>query len=230
MPLLKNNHIVFDFETTGTNPFVCDAVQIAAVVMDADGEILDDSHFNMFIRPDNINDEHYLDEIYSTIVWHASNYKTSPDEIVKKWMGGQSPKLAMSAFAKYCESYFADGNTKKKRGAPVLCGMNLHNFDMIILRRMADKYGLLDKEQNISFLNPIYTLDLMQTFYMWFGKTQDYDRLSLNYMREKLGLSQEGAHDALKDVIDTAKILGRFIKMYRQQLKPRVKFEGSFSE
>jgi hypothetical protein len=41
-------------------------------------------------------------------------------------------------------------------------------------------------------------------------------------------LSKEGAHDALKDVKDTAEIMIRFLKLHRK-LGEKVKFKGSFA-
>jgi DNA polymerase III epsilon subunit-like protein len=46
-------------------------------------------------------------------------------------------------------------------------------------------------------------------------------------MRDYLGISKEGAHDALKDVQDCAKILIRFMKLHRR-LVPKIVFKDSF--
>ena len=43
-----------------------------------------------------------------------------------------------------------------------------------------------------------------------------------------MGLSKENAHDALKDVQDTAEILIRFMKLFRS-LSPKIKFRNAFN-
>jgi hypothetical protein len=47
-------------------------------------------------------------------------------------------------------------------------------------------------------------------------------------------MSKENAHDALQDVLDTAAILCRFMKLTRTlqdpDKKPRIKFKDSFRE
>jgi hypothetical protein len=42
-----------------------------------------------------------------------------------------------------------------------------------------------------------------------------------------MGISKDGAHDAIKDVKDTAEILIRFMKLHRN-LSEKIKFRGSF--
>ena len=47
-------------------------------------------------------------------------------------------------------------------------------------------------------------------------------------MRDYLGMSTANAHDALKDVNDTANLLCRFLRLYRRTAK-NVRFRDSFS-
>jgi hypothetical protein len=49
----------------------------------------------------------------------------------------------------------------------------------------------------------------------------------LDTVREYLGISKDGAHDALKDVKDCAMILTRFMRLHRK-LCPKISFKGSF--
>jgi hypothetical protein len=49
----------------------------------------------------------------------------------------------------------------------------------------------------------------------------------MDNLRDYLGISKDGAHDALKDVKDSAEILIRFLKLYRNMAN-KVKFKDSF--
>ena len=50
---------------------------------------------------------------------------------------------------------------------------------------------------------------------------------TLDNLREYLGISKEGAHDALKDVKDTAQIMIRFLRLHRN-LSSKIKFKEYF--
>jgi DNA polymerase III epsilon subunit-like protein len=52
--------------------------------------------------------------------------------------------------------------------------------------------------------------------------------LSLDNMRDYLGLSKDNAHDAIKDVEDCAKILIRFLRLHKN-LSSKIQFKGAFS-
>ena len=63
----------------------------------------------------------------------------------------------------------------------------------------------------------------------WFENLEEPKSYSWDILRPYLGLDEEGAHDALKDVQDTARIIIRFMKLHRQ-IADCVKFKGSFKE
>ena len=48
-------------------------------------------------------------------------------------------------------------------------------------------------------------------------------------MRDYLGISKEGAHDAMKDVNDCAAMLIRFLRLHRNEAK-KIKFRNSFAQ
>ena len=50
---------------------------------------------------------------------------------------------------------------------------------------------------------------------------------SMDNMRDYFGMSKENAHDALKDVEDTAMLLCRFMRLYRRT-SSSVRFKGAF--
>ena len=68
----------------------------------------------------------------------------------------------------------------------------------------------------------------MNMMFYWFENNSDLKSYALDNVRDYFGISKEGAHDAFKDVKDTAEILIRFMKLHRN-LGNKVKFKGSFS-
>jgi DNA polymerase III epsilon subunit-like protein len=49
----------------------------------------------------------------------------------------------------------------------------------------------------------------------------------MDNLREYFGIDKDGAHDAIKDVKDTADIMIRFMKLHRN-VASKVKFKNSF--
>ena len=56
---------------------------------------------------------------------------------------------------------------------------------------------------------------------------QDLKSYSMDSLRDYFGISKDGAHDAIKDVKDTAEIMIRFMKLHRN-LASKIKFKNSF--
>ena len=63
--------------------------------------------------------------------------------------------------------------------------------------------------------------------FYWFENDDSLKSYSMDNLRDYLGISKEGAHDALKDVRDTAEVLIRFMRLHRN-IASKVKFKGSF--
>ena len=76
--------------------------------------------------------------------------------------------------------------------------------------------------------HPRDKLDLMHWMFPWFENSRDVTSFSMDNMRDYLGMSTANAHDALKDVKDTANLLCRFLRLYRRTAK-NVRFRDSFS-
>jgi DNA polymerase III epsilon subunit-like protein len=69
----------------------------------------------------------------------------------------------------------------------------------------------------------------MNLVFYWFEHNNDLKSYSMDNLRDYLGISKEGAHDALKDVKDCAEVLIRFMKLHRS-LGSKVKFKDSFNQ
>ena len=68
---------------------------------------------------------------------------------------------------------------------------------------------------------------MMNLVFYWFNHSNDLKSYTLDSLRDYMGISKEGAHDAIKDVKDTAEIMIRFLKLHRN-LAEKIKFKGSF--
>ena len=68
----------------------------------------------------------------------------------------------------------------------------------------------------------------MNILFYWFEYNNELKNYTLDNLRDYLGIDKTNAHDALKDVKDTAEIMIRFLKLHRS-LSSKIKFRGSFS-
>ena len=101
---------------------------------------------------------------------------------------------------------------------------------MPIVERMCEQYGPThSKTGRQGLFNPIHKVDLMDTVWMWMENNPDIKSLSMDSMRDLLGMDKTNAHDALQDVKDTANLLIAFMKLYRK-CAPKVKFEKAFAD
>ena len=69
----------------------------------------------------------------------------------------------------------------------------------------------------------------MDMMFLWTENNPDIKSISMDNMRDYMGLSDENAHDALQDVKDTANIMIRFMK-FQRSLASRTKFEKAFAD
>ena len=218
--------IVFDFETGGRNPHMCQPTQIAAVAIHARKlELQPGGTFNSEIRP-IIDDDEAIKAGVDPLEEEALKItRKTRDKLAKAPL----PKTVWGKFAQFCEKY----NFKKTSYyAPIAAGYNINGYDMPIVERMCQEYGPIDaKRGRQKIFNPIFTIDVMQHIYCWFENNQDVKGYSMDYMRDYLGMgdkSKENAHDALQDVKDTANIMIKFMKLQRSLLK-KVQFEKTFA-
>jgi hypothetical protein len=227
--MLSKKICVFDMETDGSDPNFCSPVQISAVIVDpVKLEVVPGSEFNIFCKPEVM--EETADYKYETDIlsFHAKVRGCSEEEIYKQWQEYPAQEVAWKSFVSYLEKYHCFGGKKKSMfSAPIAAGYNIHRFDLKIVNRLCLKYKNYEpKEKNSNIFHPRDVLDIMNLVFYWFEST-NLKSYSLDSIREYMGISKEGAHDALKDVQDCAKILIRFLKLHRN-LSQKVKFKDSF--
>ena len=224
-----NKLCIFDFETDGVDPRVCSPVQMAAVIVDPIKlEILPNSEFNIFFKPDTLaKDDNY---VYTTDIleFHAKVRGCKKEDILKEWKKYPSQEQSWNMFTNYLELYHSRTSKKSQFSAPIAAGYNINRFDLHIVDRLSNKYGNTNKEGRSDIFFPRDVVDIMNLVFYWFEHNGDLKNYTLDSLRDYFGISKDGAHDALKDVKDCANILIRFMKLHRN-LGQKIKFKDSFS-
>ena len=219
--------IVYDLETDGPDPTVANPVEIAAVPVNPRTlEIKMDDTFEVTVKPPGIDkDEYFTTGVQKTIDWHASTRGCSSEDIVSTWKKGKSQKVAMKNFCSYLQKYHIEKDPMRRIyfTEPAYSGYNVDGFDDIIIRNMCDKHKL-----DYPFAK-MGNMDLLHYITYWFENMPEPENYKMDTLKEFFGLQSHGqAHSAISDVVDTAKILVRFLKFARRQVSVD-KFKGSFA-
>ena len=222
---------VFDLETDGINPDACSPVQIAAIMIDPYRlEVIPDSEFNITIRPEAL--ENNIDYAYGdsdVLDFHAKVRSSTKESILSDWKSYQKQENGWKLFVSYLNMYHSRSNGKKSCfTAPIAAGYNINRFDLRIMERLSKKYDNLNKEGRSDLFYPRDVIDLMNLVFYWFEGNNELKNYTLDNLRDYLGISKEGAHDALKDVKATADILIRFLRLHRN-ISNKVKFKSAFA-
>lgn len=221
----SKDFVVFDFETSGRNPYKCQLTQIAAVVIHGRKlEVQPGGYFNSEVKP-IFDDEKAIAAGFDPVEEEALRVTRKTREQLEKAPG---PKVVWQKFTEFVNKYNWKGTSYF---APIAAGYNINGFDMPIVQRMCELYGPLDSRGRQGLFNPIFTIDMMQHIYCWFENNHDVKSYGMDYLREYFGMSQaskDNAHDALQDVKDTANIMIKFLKLQRNLLK-NIKFENAFA-
>lgn len=223
-----NKICVFDFETDGANPTQCSPVQIASVIIDPINlEIIPGSEFNIFFKPEVLEADDNYEYQTDILDFHAKVRGSCKEDILAEWKTYPTQKQSWNMFTEYLLKYHTRSSKKNAFSAPIAAGYNIHRFDLKIIDRLSKKYGDIDKEgcSNIFFNRDV--IDIMNLVFYWFEHNKDLKSYSMDNLRDYLGISKEGAHDALKDVQDCAAVLIRFMRLHRN-LAEKVKFKDSF--
>lgn len=223
-----NKICVFDFETDGTNPEECSPVQIAAVMIDPINlEIIPNSEFNCNFKPEVMEKDSKYEYTTDILDFHAKVKGCSKQDVYAEWTKYPKQEISWKMFLDYLDKYHLKRKTKSQFSAPIAAGYNIYRFDLPIVNRLSRKYKNTNKEGNSNVFYPRDVVDMINLVYYWFGHTDELKSFTLDSLRDYLGISKDGAHDAIKDVKDTAEILIRFLKLHRN-LSEKIKFKGSF--
>lgn len=219
---MNRDIIVFDFETGGRNPHKCQPTQIAAIALDG-RNFKPKGTFNSLMRP-ILDDEKAV----------AAGYDPVEDEALKitrktreELATAPLPKTVWKKFVNFVEKYNWKGTSFF---APIPCGFNIIGYDMHIVNRLCKEHGPWDENrQQQKLFHQIYKIDVMDDVWLWTEGDPEIKSISMDSLRERMGLSSENAHDALQDVKDTANI---FIKLQksRRAVYRNMKFEKAFAD
>ena len=219
---MNRDIIMFDFETGGRNPLKCQPTQIAAIALDGRNFRLK-GEFNSMMRPIIDDDE-------------AIAAGVDPIEEGALKVTGQTrsqlaraplPKGVWKKFCTFVNKYNWKGTPYF---APIPAGFNILGYDMKIVDRLCKEYGPWDdKRQSQKLFHQIYKIDVMDDVWLWTEGDPAVKSISMDSLRERMGLSSENSHDALQDVKDTANI---FIKLQksRRAVYRNMKFEKAFAD
>jgi len=223
-----NKICVFDFETDGSDPKTCSPVQIAAVIVDPiQLEIIPNSTFNINFKPEVLeNNDNY---VYQTDIldFHSKVKGCSKEEVMQAWRKYPKQQHSWELFVNYLDKYHTRTSKKSQFSAPIAAGYNINRFDLPIVDRLSNKFGNVNKEGKTDIFFPRDVIDVMNLVFYWFENNNDLKSYTLDNLRDYVGISKEGGHDALKDVMDTANILIRFMKLHRS-LSHKIQFKNSF--
>ena len=216
------DYIVFDFETGSRNPRKTQPTQLAALALDGRNFKLKGS-FNSEIRP-VLDDEKAIEMGFDPLEDEALKITGKTREALAK---APMPKTVWKKFCNFVDQY----NWKNTQFfAPIPAGFNIIGFDMIIVDRLCKAYGPYDKDRGQQKLfNKIYKVDMMDNMFMWTEGDPTVKSISMDSLRDRMGLSKENAHDALQDVKDTANIMIKFMKTHRAVYR-NLKIDKAFAD
>jgi len=221
------DYLIYDMETTSANPYTTQPVQIAAVVVHGRKlEIKEGSEFQSLMKPElNVKkcEELGVDPLEDGAV--AVHGKTA--EILKN---APSIKAVWKNFTDYVNQYNFKGSNWS---APISVGYNIKGFDSIIVNRLctADpwKFGPVDNKRGEQDLfNRIHSIDMLDFMFTLFENNKDVNSLSAdNLVRGYMGYDKGTAHDAMSDVIMTAELFCKTMRMLRT-VASRKNFKNAF--
>jgi DNA polymerase III epsilon subunit-like protein len=214
--------IVFDFETGGRNRHKCQPTQIAAIALDGRNFKLK-GQFNSLMRP-IIDDEKAIAAGLDPLEEEALKITRKTREELAK---APLPKAVWTKFTQFVNKYNWKGTSFF---APIPAGFNIIGYDMYIVDRLCKEFGPWDdKKQCQSLFHQIYKIDMMDNMFMWTEGDPEVKSISMDSIRERMGLSKDNAHDALQDVKDTANIMIKFMKTHRAVYR-NLKIEKAFAD
>lgn len=219
--MANRDYICFDFETGSRNPHKTQPTQIAALALDGRNLAVKGT-FNSEICPILDDDEAIaagLDPIEDGALKVTNKTR-------EKLAEAPSLKSVWSKFTKFVGQYNWKGEPFFN---PIPVGYNIIGFDMIIINRLCKELGPWDKTKDQQKLfSKVYKVDLMDNVFMWTESDPSFKSISMDSLRERMGLSFDNAHDALQDVKDTANIFIKLLKTHRAVYQ-NIEFEKAFA-
>ena len=220
--MIKNYVVFRDWETGSRNRYKCQPIQLAAVIVDLQRmEVVEDSLFNSTLLPefdDAKCEELGIDPIQDEALKVNGHTREG-------LANAPHPKLVWQQYGDYLKNYNIKGKDGGKWNAPCVAGYNQTGFDNEIDIRMCQKYGpKLDDFGGWTLYHPFLRFDVQEEVASWFAcvKINPQNSISMDAMREYLGYSKDGAHDAKVDVIQGADMGIRFWRLKRAIMQGKI--------
>lgn len=206
--MANRDYIIFDFETGSRNPHKTQPTQIAAIALDG-RNLAVKGQFNSEIQP-IFDDEKAISLGLDPIEDEALKITKKTREQLAE---APSVKSVWSKFTKFVSQYNWKGDAFFN---PIPVGFNIIGFDLIIVDRLCREYGPYDDERKQQKLfSKVYKIDIMDNIFTWTESDPSVRSISMDSLRERMGLGSDGAHDALQDVKDEANIFIKLLKTHR---------------
>lgn len=219
--MANRDFIIFDFETGSRNPHKTQPTQIAALALDGRSLIVK-GQFNSEIQP-IFDDEKAISLGLDPIQDEALKITKKTREQLEK---APSLKSVWNKFTKFVLQYNWKGDTFFN---PIPVGFNIIGFDMIIINRLCKEFGPWDSEREQQKLfSKVYKFDIMDSVFAWTESDPTVKSISMDALRDRMGLSTENAHDALQDVKDEANIFIKLMKTHRAVYQ-NINFDKAFA-
>lgn len=224
-----NKICVFDFETDGSNPKECSPVQLAAVMVDPINlEVIRDSEFHCNFKPEVMEKDPQYEYKTDILDFHAKVKGCSKEDVYAEWQDYPKQTVGWQMFLDYLDKYHSRTTKKSQFSAPIAAGYNIYRFDLPIMQRLSVKHKNVNKEGNTNIFYPRDVVDVLNLVFYWFSNNNELKSHNLDSLRDYFGIPKEGAHDAIKDVKDTAEIMIRFLKLHKR-MASKIQFKGSFA-
>ena len=219
---MNRDIICFDFETGGRDANTCQPTQIAAIALDGRNLKLKGT-FNSEIRAE-VDDEKAIAAGLGPIEEGALKVTGKTRAQIAK---APQLKTVWKKFTAFVDKYNWKGTPFF---APIPAGFNIIGYDMKIINRLCKEFGPWDEKRGEQQLfSKVYKIDVMDNVWMWTEGDPSIKSISMDSLRERMGLSSENAHDALQDVKDTANIMIKFMKTHRAVYR-NLKIDKTFTK
>ena len=226
----KKVYTILDFETDGLNVNTLSPIQFGALAVDPNKlEIIPNSEFYSWSRPDDIEDPNYYNNHKATVDFHLKNYNITLEAFLTKLKESPPEKTVFQNFDNYLSRYHTKHTSQTIFSAPTLVTFNGFAFDYPILDKLCKKYNRVDKDGNQNLYFTRDCIDILKIVGLWFTPLDDISSLSMDSIRDYMGLSKAGSHDSLVDVRQEAQILIKFLRLH-EQLAKKISFKGAFSK
>lgn len=215
---LNNTVCIYDLETSGIDPYSCEPLEIAAIMVDIQTWTpKENGQFGpILVKPSSWD--------------NVSQKALDVNQLTKEEImdSGLEQNIAIKQFVDFCRSF---AKTSSKWDAPYSGGYNVRGYDNIIMNRMCQEHKYVDKDNSQLLFHPSVCFDLMDLMRFWFFNIDDGPSgYSLTAVCEFFGVKTDNAHEAMADVKMVVTLLKRMMDFHKKLNAKYVdKFKGSFT-